>query len=138
MNYLHTTYALAIIGTLAVSGASMAATSTLDARIAEANRVAAVSSNYHVTARISGLLFFCSRHTLKDDVDQKIARDVMFDGKAGADFVQVDQSLRSYSTGVAMGLTLAVVPDSKKKAICAKTVEMAEQLLKQDRAASKP
>jgi len=39
----------------------------------------------------------------------------MFDDKAGADFVQVDQSLRSYSTGVAMGLTLAVVPDGKKK-----------------------
>jgi len=50
MNNLQTTYALAIIGTLAVSGASMAATSTLDSRIAEANRVAAVSSNYHVTA----------------------------------------------------------------------------------------
>lgn len=137
MNYLHKTYALAVVGTLAVPSVSMAATSTLDDRIAEANHVAAISSSYHVPARISGLLLFCGRDTLKDAIDQKIRRDVMFDGKAGADFVQVDQSLRSYSAGVAMGLTLADVPAGKKKLICAKSAELAEQLLKQDHAASK-
>jgi len=138
MNYLHSACALAVIGTLAMANTSMAATPTLDDRIATANHVAAVSSSYHVIARISGLLLFCGQDTLKDAINQKITRDVMFDGKAGADFVQVDQSLRSYSEGVATGLMLAVVPASKKAAICAKSVEMAEQLLKQDHAASKP
>ena len=145
MNYLHVACALASIGAIAVPSASIAATSTLDTRIAGANHIAAISASHHISARISGLLGFCGQDTLRDAVDQKIIGDVMSDGdvmagsKAGSvDFVQVIQSLQSYSDGVAMGLILAVVPAGKKKEICAKTMEMAENLLKQPHPLSNP
>jgi hypothetical protein len=138
MNHLRIACALTIAGASVVSSASAAGASTLDDRIGQANHVEAMSTLHHVPARISGLLEFCGKEELKNAVDQKIVGDIMSDGKSGADFVQVVQSLRSYSSGVAMGLKLAVVPPEMKSAICTKTVEMAEKLLKQPHTASNP
>lgn len=138
MNHLRIARALTIAGASVVPSVSAAATFTLDDRIAQANHVEAMSTLHHVPARISGLLEFCGREKLKDAVDQKIVGDIMSDGESGVDFVQVAQSLRSYSSGVAMGLKLAVVPPEMKSAICTKTAEMAEKLLKQPHTASNP
>jgi hypothetical protein len=122
--------------------ASVAATPQWDDQIAQGNHVAAMSRSYHPTARISGLLEFCGQDKLMDAVDQKMLGDVMIDRKTDtdvvADVVQVTQSLHSYSSGVAMGLKLAVVPTEKKKVICAQTLELATKYLTQPHSASDP